>query len=82
MVQCMSSVSAESHVEQDGKGFSILDSRSVSSALAAGHIGLIGSQFMPMLLSLPGCRIGMIIAWCHISGTCPVVIDRLKMLVR
>ena len=62
--------------------FSILGSRSVSCALAAGHNGLIGSQFLPMLLSLPGCRIGMITALCHISGICPVEIDRLKMLVR
>ena len=43
---------------------------------------LIGRQFLPMLLSLPGVRIGMIIALCHISGICPVEIDRLKMLVR
>ena len=35
-----------------------------------------------MLLSLPGLRIGMIVALCHISGICPVEIDRLKMLVR
>ena len=48
---------------------------------AAGHSRLIGRQFLPML-SLPGFRIGMIIALCHISGICPVEIDRLKMLVR
>ena len=79
----MSSVSAESHVEQDGKGcVSILGSTSFSSVLAAGHSRLIGRQFLPMLLSLPGFRIGMIIALCHISGVCPVEIDRLKMLVR
>ena len=35
-----------------------------------------------MLLSLQGFRIRMIIALCHISGICPVEIDRLKMLVR
>ena len=61
---------------------SIFGSRSFSSVLAAGHSRLIGSQFLPMLLSLPGFRIGMIIALCHISGICPVEIDRLKMLVR
>ena len=61
---------------------SILGSRSFSSVLAAGHSRLIGRQFMPMLLSLPGFRFGMIIALCHISGICPVEIDRLKMIVR
>ena len=60
----------------------ILGSRSFSSVLAAGHSRLIGRQFLPMLLFLPGFRIGMIIALCHISGYCPVEIDRLKMLVR
>ena len=54
---------------------SILGSRSYSSVLAAGHSRLIGRQFLPMLLSLPGFRIEMIIALCHISGICPVVID-------
>ena len=62
--------------------FSILGNRSSSSILAAGHSRLIGRQFLPMLLSLPGFRIGMIIALCHIAGICPVEIDRLKMLVR
>ena len=61
---------------------SILGSRSFSSVLAAGHSRLIGRQLLPMLLSLPGSRIGMIIALCHISGFCPVEINRLKMLVR
>ena len=61
---------------------SILGSRRSSSVLAAGHSTLIGRQFLPMLLSLPGFRIGMIIALCHISGICPVDIDRLMMLVR
>ena len=61
---------------------SIFGSRSFSSITAAGHSRLIGRQFLPMLLSLPGFRIGMIIALCHISGICPVEIDRLKMLVR
>ena len=60
---------------------SIMGSRGFSSVLAAGHSRLIGRQFLPML-SLPGFTIGMIIALCHISGICPVVIDRLKMLVR
>ena len=57
-------------------------SRSFSSVLAAEHSRLIGRQFLPMLMSLPGFRIGMIIALCHISGICPVEINRLKMLVR
>ena len=35
-----------------------------------------------MLLSLPGFRIGVIIALCHISGICQDEIDKLKMLVR
>ena len=61
---------------------SILGSRSFSSVLAAGYCRLIGRQFLPMLLSLPGFRIGMTIALCHISGICPVEIDRLKMSVR
>ena len=61
---------------------SILGSSSFSSVLAAGHSRLIGRQFLPMLLSLPGFRIGMIIALCHISGICPVEIGKLKMLVR
>ena len=61
---------------------SIFGSRSLSSALATGHSRLIGRQFLPMLLSLPGFRFGMIIALCHISGISPVEIDRLKMLVR
>ena len=60
----------------------ILGSRRFSSVLADGHSRLIGRQFLPMLLSLPGFRIGMIIALYHISGICPVEIDRLKMLVR
>ena len=61
---------------------SIMGSRSFSSVLAAGLSRVIGRQFLPMLLSLPGFRIGMIIALCYISGICAVVIDRLKMLVR
>ena len=60
---------------------SILGSRSFSSILFAGHSRINWRQFLPML-SLPGFRIGMIIALCHISGICPVEIDRLKMLVR
>ena len=35
---------------------SILGSRSFSSVLAAGHSKLIGRQFLPMLLSVPGFR--------------------------
>ena len=61
---------------------SILGCRSFSSVLAAGHSRLIGRQFLPMLLSLSGFRIGIIIALCHISDICPVEIDRLKMLVK
>ena len=60
----------------------IFGSRSSSSALAAEHSKIMGRQFLPMLLLLPGFRIGMIIALCHISGICPVEIDRLKMFVR
>ena len=48
----------------------------------AGHSRLFGCQFLPMLMSLPGFRIGIIIALCHISGICPDDIDRLKMLAR
>ena len=65
-----------------GMCVSILGSRSFSSVLAAVYSGLIGRQFLSILLSLPCFRIGMIIALCHISGICPVEIDRLKMLVR
>ena len=61
---------------------SIFGSRNFTSVLAAGRIQIFGRQFLPMLLSLPDYRIGMIIALCHISGICPVEIDRLKMLVR
>ena len=61
--------------------FSILDSRSFSIILLDGHSRLIGRKFLPML-SLPGFWIRMIITLCHISGICPVEIDRLKMLVR
>ena len=57
-------------------------SRSFSSVLAAGHSKLIGGQFFPKLSSLPGFRIGMIIALCNISGICPVNIDRFNMFVR
>ena len=77
----MSSVSAESHVELGGYGcVSILGSSSFTSVLAAGHSRLIGRQFLPMLSSIPGFCIGMIIALCHISGICPVEIDRLKIV--
>ena len=61
---------------------SILGSRSVSSVSAAGHSRLIGRKFLPMMLSLPGYMIWMIIALCNKSGICPVEIDRLKTLVR
>ena len=61
---------------------SIFGSRNFSSVMAAGHSRLIGRLFLPTMLSLPGLGIGMIIALCHISGICPVEIDRLNMLVR
>ena len=54
----------------------ILVSMSLSSVFDAEHSRLIERQF------LPDMGIGMIIALCHISGICPVEIDRLKMLVR
>ena len=43
---------------------SILGSRYYFSVLAAWRSRLIGHQFLPMLLSLSGFRIGMIIALC------------------
>ena len=61
---------------------SIFGSMSLSSVFAAGHSRLMGRQYLLILLSLPGFRIVMIIALCHILGICPVEIDRLKMLVR
>ena len=61
---------------------SILGRSIFSSALAAENNRIMGRQFLPMLLSLPGIRIGMIIALCNISDVSPVHIDRLKMLVR
>ena len=61
---------------------SIFGSRSFSSDLAAGHNRLIGRQFLPMLSSLPGFWIVMVIALSHMSNICPVEIDRLKILVR
>ena len=60
---------------------SILSSRSFSSVLAAGHSRLICRQFLLMLLSLPGFKIGMIIALCHISGICPVEIEDVSEIV-
>ena len=60
----------------------IFGNMSFSSVLVAGHTRLIERQFLPMWLSLSGFRIGMIIALCHISGICPIEIDRLKVLVR
>ena len=61
---------------------SIFGGRSFSSILAAGYSRRIGRRFKPMLLSMPGFRIGMITSLCHISGICPVEVDRLKMLVK
>ena len=55
--------------------------RSVSSVLAAGHNRLMGRLFLPILSSLSGFRIGMIIALCHISGNCPVEIDDVSEIV-
>ena len=54
---------------------------SISSVLAGGHSRLIGHQFLPWLLSLPGYRIGMINALCHITGICPVEIDNVSEIV-
>ena len=59
---------------------SIFGSRNFSSVMAAGQCRLIGRQLLPMLLSLPGFGIGMIITLCHTSGICPVEIDRLKLV--
>ena len=60
----------------------IFSIRSFSSVMDDGHSRLIGSQFLTMLLTLPGFRFGTIIVLCHISGICPVEIDKLMMLVR
>ena len=49
--------------------------------MAAGHSRLIGRQFLPMLLSLPGFRIGIIITLCHITGICPVEIEDVSLIV-
>ena len=40
----------------------------------AGHSRLMGRQYLPMLSSLPGFVIGMIIDFSHISVICPVEI--------
>ena len=61
---------------------SILGNASFSSVLATGHSSLMARQFSPMVSSLPDLRIGMIIVLSHISGICPVEIDRSKMVVR
>ena len=61
---------------------SILGRRRFYCVLDTGHSRLMGRQILPMLLSLPGFGIEKNIALCHISGICPVEIDRLKMLVR
>ena len=53
---------------------SIVGSKSFFSVLATGHSRQMWRQFLLMLSSLPGFR--MIIALCHISGICPVEIDR------
>ena len=60
---------------------SIFGSRSFSSVSASGHSRLIWRQFLSMLLSLPGFRIGMIIALCHISSICPVEIEDVSEMV-
>ena len=51
------------------------------SRLMGCHSRLMGCQFLPMFSSLPGFRIGMIIALCHISGICPVVIEDVGEIV-
>ena len=53
----------------------MFDSRNFSNVLVAGHIRLIGRQFLPISSSLPDFLIGMIIALCHISGICIDMID-------
>ena len=53
-----------------------------SRVLAAVNSKHVGRHFLPILSSLPGFRVGMIIALCHISGIFPSEIERLKMLVR
>ena len=58
-----------------------IGSRSLSSDFAVGNGRLTRRLFLSILLSLSGLGIEMIIALCHISGICPVEIDRLKMLV-
>ena len=59
----------------------IMGSRSSSSVLAAEQSKLIGRQFVPMLLSLPGFRIGMTIDMCNNSGICSVDIDDVSEIV-
>ena len=80
----MSSASDKGDVEKGENGCVsvFLGSISFSSVVAAGHSRLIGRQFLPMSLSLPGFRIGMIIALCHNTGICPFEIDRLMNLAR
>ena len=67
-------------VERDVCQYS--DNMSFSSVLAAGHCRQMVRQFLPIFLSSPGFRIGMVIASCHTSGISPVEIGRLKILVR
>ena len=57
---------------------SILGSKNILIVLGGGRSTLMVRQFLPMLSSLPGFRIGMIIAMCHISGICSVEIDRYR----
>ena len=61
---------------------SISGNTSYSSVLATERSSLMGRQFLPMLSSLPDFGIGMTIALSHISGICPVEIDRSKMVVQ
>ena len=56
-------------------------SRHFSSEVGS-NVGGDRRQFLPMLLSLPGFKIWMIIALCHTSVIIPVEIDILKMLER
>ena len=62
-------------------GVSILDSSKFSSVMSAGHSRLIGRQFLPMLPSLPGIMIGIIIALCHNTGICLVEIGDVSEIV-
>ena len=56
----------------------ILGSRRFSSVLAIGLSRLMGRQFLLMLMSMPGFRIGMIIALCRVGWKCPMMSSGMK----